>query len=205
MSGYSSCVRDKGLVYDRNRDVWRSQIDINYIEQLEDKIRAMTAELSEARADSDISDAANVALHGALQTAEAEIDRLTAELTDYRVLAAEYGIDGETMLTLAKSQIETAKENAKLTAELSEYKAMELTPSEYIEGVNFILRMNKTIKQATGKTALDWEQLTAENAAKDAEIARLAEQRDWALNTANANAKLFDESQRRLVAAVKDI
>ena len=46
------------------------------------------------------------------------IDRLTAELTDYRALAAEYGIDGKTMLALAKSQIETAKENAKLTERL---------------------------------------------------------------------------------------
>lgn len=46
------------------------------------------------------------------------IDSLTAELTDYRALAAEYGIDGKTMLALAKSQIETAKGNAKLTERL---------------------------------------------------------------------------------------
>jgi len=46
-------------------------------------------------------------------------EKLIAEITDYRALAAEYGIDGKTMLTLAKSQIETAKENANLTARLA--------------------------------------------------------------------------------------
>lgn len=45
-------------------------------------------------------------------------EKLIAEITDYRAIAADYGIDGKTMLTLAKSQIETAKENAKLTERL---------------------------------------------------------------------------------------
>ena len=52
----------------------------------------------------------------------------------------------------------------RLTAELEEYKSTELTANEYRESVGFVLRLNKAVKQATGKTALDWEELTAENA-----------------------------------------
>ena len=42
------------------------------------------------------------------------IESMQAQLAKYDEIAAEYGIDGKTMLTLAKSQIETALDNAKI-------------------------------------------------------------------------------------------
>jgi uncharacterized paraquat-inducible protein A len=47
------------------------------------------------------------------------IDALQAQLAEYEALAAEYGIDGQTMLTLAKSQIATAADNVKLMEQLT--------------------------------------------------------------------------------------
>ena len=48
--------------------------------------------------------------HEVLTEAADLIEALQAQLAKYDEIAAEYGIDGKTMLTLAKSQIETAKE-----------------------------------------------------------------------------------------------
>ena len=50
--------------------------------------------------------------------AAALIESLQARLFEYDALAAEYGIDGKTMLTLAKSQIRTAKSNVELQEQL---------------------------------------------------------------------------------------
>jgi hypothetical protein len=47
------------------------------------------------------------------------IESLQAQLAEYEALAAEYGIDGKTMLTLAKSQIRTAQDNIKLREQLA--------------------------------------------------------------------------------------
>lgn len=99
-----------------------------------------------------------------------EIDRLTAEnaeLNEWK--SGKKGVEDYLEVAYNLNQrngelITANKKNAKLTAELAEYQAWEMTPNEYRESVNFLLRMNKAIKQATGKTALDWEKLTAENA-----------------------------------------
>jgi len=55
-----------------------------------------------------------------LMIANAEIKRLQAQLAKYDEVAAEYGIDGKTMLTLAKSQIKTAQDNVELMEQLEE-------------------------------------------------------------------------------------
>ena len=47
------------------------------------------------------------------------IESLQAQLAEYDEIAAEYGIDGKTMLTLAKSQIKTAQDNIKLQEQLT--------------------------------------------------------------------------------------
>ena len=47
------------------------------------------------------------------------IESLQAQLAEYDEIAAEYGIDGKTMLTLAKSQIRTAQDNIKLREQLA--------------------------------------------------------------------------------------
>jgi hypothetical protein len=47
------------------------------------------------------------------------IESLQAQLAKYDEVAAEYGIDGQTMLTLAKSQIATAADNVKLMEQLT--------------------------------------------------------------------------------------
>ena len=46
-----------------------------------------------------------------------EVNRMQAEIQQFREAAAEYGIDAQTMLTLARSQITTAKENCELRDE----------------------------------------------------------------------------------------
>ena len=47
-----------------------------------------------------------------------EVERMNAEIQQFReAAAAEYGIDAQTMLTLAKSQIATAKRNCELRDE----------------------------------------------------------------------------------------
>lgn len=51
--------------------------------------------------------------------AAALIESLTAQLAEYDEIAAEYGIDGKTMLTLAKSQLKTAQDNIKLQEQLA--------------------------------------------------------------------------------------
>jgi len=53
------------------------------------------------------------------------IESLQSQLAEYREAAEEYGIDAKTMLELAKSQIKTAKQNAELQDELSEYRRKE--------------------------------------------------------------------------------
>ena len=63
----------------------------------------------------------------------------------------------------------------RLTAELEEYKSTELTANEYRESVGFVLSLNKAVKQATGKTALDWEKLISENAQLTARLAAAVE------------------------------
>ncbi len=47
------------------------------------------------------------------------IESLQAQLAKYDEVAAEYGIDGKTMLALAKSQIRTAQDNIKLQEQLT--------------------------------------------------------------------------------------
>lgn len=47
------------------------------------------------------------------------IESMQARLVEYDEVAAEYGLDGETMLTLAKSQIRTAQDNIKLREQLA--------------------------------------------------------------------------------------
>jgi uncharacterized paraquat-inducible protein A len=47
------------------------------------------------------------------------IESLQAQLAKYDEVAAEYGIDGQTVLTLAKSQIATAADNVKLMEQLT--------------------------------------------------------------------------------------
>jgi hypothetical protein len=54
-----------------------------------------------------------------LNDAAALIESLQAQLAKYDEVAAEYGIDGKTMLTLAKSQIRTAQDNIKLREQLT--------------------------------------------------------------------------------------
>ena len=54
----------------------------------------------------------NIAYHNS------RVSELEKQLAEYDKIAAEYGIDGKTMLTLAKSQIETAKENIVLQEHL---------------------------------------------------------------------------------------
>ena len=68
-----------------------------------------------------------------LMIARAEIEQLQAQLAKYDEIAAEYGIDGKTMLTLAKSQIKTAQDNIKLQAQLSKEEARRRVQSERIE------------------------------------------------------------------------
>jgi hypothetical protein len=48
------------------------------------------------------------------------IESLQAQLAEYDEIAAEYGIDGKTMLTLAKSQLKTAQDNVELMEQLEE-------------------------------------------------------------------------------------
>lgn len=57
---------------------------------------------------------------------------LRAELKEYEDLAAEYGITGKQMLTLAKSQIATAKANCEMRDELSRYREAEAELREYV-------------------------------------------------------------------------
>ena len=60
------------------------------------------------------------------------IESLQARLVEYDALAAEYGIDGKTMLTLAESQIKTAKENIVLREALEESQCREKAAVEDI-------------------------------------------------------------------------
>ena len=48
-----------------------------------------------------------------------DVVELEAQLAKYDAFAADYGIDGKTMLTLAKSQIKTAQDNIKLQEQLA--------------------------------------------------------------------------------------
>ena len=56
---------------------------------------------------------------------KSRVSELEKQLAKYDEIAAEYGIDGKTMLTLAKSQIETAKENIVLREALEESQRRE--------------------------------------------------------------------------------
>ena len=47
------------------------------------------------------------------------VESLQAQLAKYDKVAAEYGIDGKTMLTLAKSQTRTARDNVELQEQLA--------------------------------------------------------------------------------------
>ena len=69
----------------------------------------------------------------------AELDRLPVELIPFQTTAVEYGIDAQTMLTLAKSQIETAKENVRLREAQRWIPTSERLPdaSEYRNGNRF--------------------------------------------------------------------
>ena len=50
----------------------------------------------------------------------AKVDALESELSEYRQMAASYGIDAKTMCALAKSQIKTCADNIRLREELEE-------------------------------------------------------------------------------------
>ena len=56
---------------------------------------------------------------------KSRVSELEKQLAKYDEIAAEYGIDGKTMLTLAKSQIEIAKENIVLREVLEESQRRE--------------------------------------------------------------------------------
>jgi hypothetical protein len=60
------------------------------------------------------------------------IESLQAQLAEYDEIAAEYGIDGKTMLTLAKSQIRTAQDNIKLQEQLTTSQRREKAAVEDI-------------------------------------------------------------------------
>ena len=55
----------------------------------------------------------NIAYHNS------RVSELEKQLAKYDEIAAEYGIDGKTMLTLAESQIKTAQDNIKLREQLA--------------------------------------------------------------------------------------
>ena len=55
----------------------------------------------------------NIAYHNS------RVSELEKQLAKYDEIAAEYGIDGKTMLTLAKSQIKTAQDNVALLEQLT--------------------------------------------------------------------------------------
>jgi hypothetical protein len=76
-----------------------------------------------------------------------DVKYLLAELDRLNKIASDYGVDIETMLTLAKSQIETAKENVRLAA-LAEKAESErdraihevhrrCRPIEFVDGIAF--------------------------------------------------------------------
>ena len=54
-----------------------------------------------------------------------DVVELEAQLAKYDALAADYGIDGKTMLTLAKSQIRTAQDNINLQEQLAASRRRE--------------------------------------------------------------------------------
>lgn len=60
------------------------------------------------------------------------IESLQAQLGEYEACAARYGIDARTMLTLAKSQIETAKDNVLLVEMLAASQRREKAAVEQI-------------------------------------------------------------------------
>ena len=63
---------------------------------------------------------------------KSRVSELEKQLAKYDEIAAEYGIDGKTMLTLAKSQIKTAKENIVLREALEESQRREKAAVEEI-------------------------------------------------------------------------
>ena len=63
---------------------------------------------------------------------KSRVSELEKQLAKYDEIAAEYGIDGKTMLTLAKSQIKTAKENIALQTQLSASQRREQAAVEDI-------------------------------------------------------------------------
>jgi len=67
-----------------------------------------------------------------LEGAADMLDSLQAQLFEYDAFAAEYGIDGKTMLTLAKSQIRTAQDNVKLQEQLADSQRRERAAVEAI-------------------------------------------------------------------------
>lgn len=72
-----------------------------------------------------------------------------------------YTEDGTELIPIDRLK-ELVETNVTNTAELAEYKKTGLTAKEFEESCDFNLRLNKAIKQATGKTALDWERMINE-------------------------------------------
>lgn len=66
---------------------------------------------------------------------QAENKELQAQLDEYDEIAAEYGIDGKTMLTLAKSQTRTAQDNVELMEQLEESQRRADAAVEDIEAM----------------------------------------------------------------------
>jgi len=64
-----------------------------------------------------------------------DVVELEAQLAKYDAFAADYGIDGKTMLTLAKSQIKTAQDNIKLQEQLAASQRRERAAVEDIKRV----------------------------------------------------------------------
>ena len=88
---------------------------------------------------------------------------LQARLVEYDALAAEYGIDGKTMLTLAKSQIKTAQDNIKLQEQLAALreKAERSKGCEYcLQGEDLAYGLDSM--QRTGRIYIDGNLLTAD-------------------------------------------
>lgn len=91
------------------------------------------------------------------------IESLQAELAKYDEVAAEYGIDGKTMLTLAKSQIKTARDNIKLREQLAALReqAGRQSGCEYCKDSEDLAYGHDSM-QRTGRIYLDGNLLTAD-------------------------------------------
>jgi DNA repair exonuclease SbcCD ATPase subunit len=89
--------------------------------------------------------------------AEASNASLQSQLTQYTTLAATYGITPEQMLELAKSQIETAKDNVELRARVD--GAREVIKALWEGTTDVICKKNTDIRIGTSVTRAVWDKL----------------------------------------------